>query len=114
MDRVGLAYRRRDNWIKMYDKKGSVLRVETVINQTRDMKEYRTKEGDDEGEPSWRPLALRRGVGERGRQPIVGGVDARGVPAGVEAGKSGTTLYQVAVAKAVDRELAKPPGHAEH
>jgi hypothetical protein len=37
------------NSIKMYDKQQSVLRVETTINNPRDMKVYRTKEGDDTG-----------------------------------------------------------------
>jgi hypothetical protein len=57
-----IKHRLNGNWIKMYDKQGSVLRVETVINQTRDMKVYRTKEGDDEGEKSWQ--RLRKGVAD--------------------------------------------------
>jgi hypothetical protein len=50
------------NWIKMYDKQGSVLRVETVINNPRDMKAYRPKEGDEHGDKQWRPL--RKGVAD--------------------------------------------------
>jgi hypothetical protein len=57
-----IKHRLNGNWIKMYDKQGSVLRVETVINQTRDMKVYRTKEGDDDGEKSWQ--RLRKGVAD--------------------------------------------------
>jgi len=57
-----IKHRLGGNWIKMYDKQGSVLRVETVINQTRDMKVFRTKEGDDEGEKSWQ--RLRKGVAD--------------------------------------------------
>lgn len=57
-----IKHRLGGNWIKMYDKQGSVLRVETVINQTRDMKVYRTKEGDDDGEKSWQ--RLRKGVAD--------------------------------------------------
>jgi hypothetical protein len=57
-----IKHRLNGNWIKMYDKQGSVLRVETVINQTRDMKVYRTKEGDEGGEKSWLPL--RKGVAD--------------------------------------------------
>ena len=45
-----IKHRVNANWIKMYDKQGSVLRVETVINNTRDMKVFRTKEGDEGGE----------------------------------------------------------------
>jgi hypothetical protein len=57
-----IKHRLNGNWIKMYDKQGSVLRVETVINQTRDMKVYRTKEGDEEGQKSWQ--RLRKGVAD--------------------------------------------------
>jgi hypothetical protein len=57
-----IKHRLNGNWIKMYDKQGSVLRVETVINNTRDMKVYRTKEGDDGGEKSWQQL--RKGVAD--------------------------------------------------
>lgn len=57
-----IKHRLNGNWIKMYDKQGSVLRVETVINQTRDMKVYRAKEGDEEGEKSWQ--RLRKGVAD--------------------------------------------------
>jgi hypothetical protein len=57
-----IKHRLNGNWIKMYDKQGSVLRVETVINQPRDMKVYRTKEGDEEGEKSWQ--RLRKGVAD--------------------------------------------------
>jgi hypothetical protein len=65
-----IKHRLNGNWIKMYDKQGSVLRVETVINQTRDMKVYRTKEGDDEGEPSWQKL--RKGVADIHRRAEIG------------------------------------------
>lgn len=57
-----IKHRLNGNWIKMYDKQGSVLRVETVINQTRDMKVYRSKEGDEGGEKSWQ--RLRKGVAD--------------------------------------------------
>jgi hypothetical protein len=57
-----IKHRLNGNWIKMYDKQGSVLRVETVINNTRDMKVYRTKEGDEDGEKTWQ--RLRKGVAD--------------------------------------------------
>lgn len=57
-----IKHRLNRNWIKMYDKQGSVLRVETVINDPRDMKVYRTKEGDDGGAKSWQ--RLRKGVAD--------------------------------------------------
>jgi hypothetical protein len=57
-----IKHRLKSNWIKMYDKQGSVLRVETVINNTSDMKVYRAKEGDEGGDKSWR--RLRKGVAD--------------------------------------------------
>jgi hypothetical protein len=57
-----IKHRLNRNWIKMYDKQGSVLRVETVINDPRDMKVYRTKEGDAGGPKSWQ--RLRKGVAD--------------------------------------------------
>lgn len=57
-----IKHRLNANWIKMYDKQGSVLRVETVINNTRDMKVYRSKEGDEGGAKSWQ--RLRKGVAD--------------------------------------------------
>ena len=40
-----IKHRLNGNWIKMYDKQGSVLRVETVINDPRDMKCSAPKRG---------------------------------------------------------------------
>jgi hypothetical protein len=48
------------NSVKMYDKQGSVLRVETTINDPEDLKVYRCLESDPGGEPAWRPM--RKGV----------------------------------------------------
>lgn len=57
------------NSIKMYDKQGSVLRVETTINDPRDMKAYRTKEGDAAGKKSWQ--RMRKGVSDLPRRTEV-------------------------------------------
>lgn len=54
------------NSVKMYDKQEQVLRVETTINDPRDMKSFRTKENDPEGAPSW--LRLRKGVSDLHRR----------------------------------------------
>jgi hypothetical protein len=48
------------NSIKMYNKEGSVLRVETTINDARDMKVFRASASDPDGPKSWR--RLRKGV----------------------------------------------------
>jgi len=54
------------NSVKMYDKQGSVLRIETTINQPRDMKVYRHKEGEPRGPKTW--LRLRKGVADLHRR----------------------------------------------
>lgn len=61
-----LKHRLNHNSIKMYDKQGSVLRVETTINDVRDMKVYRPKEGDPGGDLDWRKL--RKGVSDLHRR----------------------------------------------
>lgn len=64
-----LKHRLGHNSIKMYDKQGSVLRVETTINDARDMKVYRCKEGPEGDVPksrAWR--RLRKGVADLARR----------------------------------------------
>jgi hypothetical protein len=66
---IRLKHRLGHNSIKMYDKQGSVLRVETTINDARDMKVYRAKEGPDGDVPktrAWR--RLRKGVADLPRR----------------------------------------------
>ena len=50
------------NAVKMYDKQGSVLRVETTITQPRDLKVYRASEREPEGEKNLR--RMRQGVAD--------------------------------------------------
>jgi hypothetical protein len=57
------------NSVKMYDKEGSVLRIETTINKTEEFRVYRAKQGDPGGEKAWRPL--QRSVGELWRRAQV-------------------------------------------
>lgn len=57
------------NSLKVYDKSGLALRLETTINQARCFRVYRTKEGDDGGPQAWRPL--RKGVADLHRQAEV-------------------------------------------
>jgi hypothetical protein len=61
-----VKHRVNTNSIKMYDKQGSVLRVETTINKPRDMKVYRPREGDEAGKKDWR--YLRKGVADLWRR----------------------------------------------
>lgn len=57
------------NSLKMYDKQMSVLRVETTINDPRDIKVFRPKEGDPQGPKSWQ--RLRKGVSDLHRRSQV-------------------------------------------
>ncbi len=57
------------NSIKMYDKEGSVLRIETTINRTEEFRVYRAKQGDPDGKRSWR--SMQRSVGELWRRAEV-------------------------------------------
>jgi hypothetical protein len=59
---IRIKHRVGSNHIKLYDKQGSNLRVETTINDPRDFKVLRRKAGDDQGDLAWRPL--RKGVAD--------------------------------------------------
>ena len=61
-DHVRIKHRVGGNWIKMYDKHGSVLRVETTLNDVRGMKVFRRAEGEAAGKCAWR--SLRKGVAD--------------------------------------------------
>ena len=61
-----LRHRVEHDRIKMYDKFGSVLRVETTLNDPKGLKVFRTKQ-DAPGEPKqWRPL--RKSVADLARR----------------------------------------------
>jgi hypothetical protein len=68
---VRIKHRINRNSIKMYDKQGSVLRVETTITDARDMKVYRRIEGRPDSEKAWRPL--RKGVCDLPRRAQISG-----------------------------------------
>lgn len=63
---VRIKHRMNHNSLKMYDKQGTVLRIETTINDPRGLKTYRTKEGDEQGPKKWRKL--RKGVADLHRR----------------------------------------------
>ena len=50
------------NFLKMYDKKGMLLRIESVINNPYCFKVFRTTEGKPNEKPRW--LLLRKGVAD--------------------------------------------------
>jgi hypothetical protein len=54
------------NSIKVYNKNGSILRIETTINHTRDFKVFRSPEDDARRPASWQPM--RKGVSDLHRR----------------------------------------------
>jgi len=66
---VRLKHWLNHNSIKVYDK-GSVLRVECTLNDPKDFRVYRPREGDADGPKAWRPL--RYGVADYQRRAAVG------------------------------------------
>lgn len=66
---IRIKHRVNGNSIKLYNKQGSVLRFETTINQPRDFKVFRPKEGDEGGPRAWRPL--RQGIADLHRRARV-------------------------------------------
>ena len=59
----------RGNSVKMYDKAGSVVRVETTIGETEDFKVFRPKTGRSQEVLDWLPL--RKGVADLHRRAEV-------------------------------------------
>ena len=57
------------NSVKAYDKAGSILRIETTINDVKPFRSLRTLENDPDGEAKWRPM--RRGVSDMHRRAEV-------------------------------------------
>jgi hypothetical protein len=61
------------NSVKLYDKAytpvGNVLRAEATFNNVADLRVYRPKEGDPDGELAWR--AMRRGIADLHRRSEV-------------------------------------------
>jgi hypothetical protein len=66
---VCVRHRVNHNGIKQYDKAFTILRNETTIYYPWDFKVYRTKEGDPNGEKSWRPM--RKGIADLYRRAKV-------------------------------------------
>jgi hypothetical protein len=65
---VRLKHSVNGNSVKMYDKQGSVLRVETTIHNPRDLRVYRGTEADPD-KKQWR--AMRKGVADLYRRSQV-------------------------------------------
>jgi hypothetical protein len=63
---IRLKHKLKANSVKVYDKKGSILRIETTINSPRDFKVYRPKQGDPQGPCSWQ--RMRKGIADLHRR----------------------------------------------
>lgn len=61
-----IKHRVEENLLKMYDKQGSVLRVETTINNPGRFKVYRRMTRKDQ--PAWRWMPMRKGVADLARR----------------------------------------------
>lgn len=66
---VRVKHQAYGNSIKVYDKGGSLLRIETTINNPAAFQSYRSSESDPDGPKSWRPL--RKGVADMHRRAEV-------------------------------------------
>lgn len=51
-----VKHRVKNNWLKMYDKFGQILRIETVINQPREFKVRRARVRDGASQLVWAPM----------------------------------------------------------
>jgi len=66
LEGIRVKHRMKANSVKMYDKGGgSVLRIETTINDPSDFKVFRPLEGNPGGQKAWRPLT--RGIANMSR-----------------------------------------------
>ena len=66
---VRIKHRLGENSIKMYDKQGNVLRVETTINDAAGFKTYRTPEGKPNAPLGWH--CMRKGIADLHRRTEV-------------------------------------------
>ena len=64
-----MKHRAMGNSIKVYDKGGSILRIETTINKPGAYRSYRSSEAEPEGDKQWR--VMRRGVADMYRRAEV-------------------------------------------
>lgn len=73
---VRVKHNVQGNSVKMYDKQGNLLRIETTMNHPYSFKAYRPKENDPKGARQWR--YLRKGIADTQRRAeICQGVNDR-------------------------------------
>lgn len=91
---VRLKYWYGGNSLKVYDKAGCALRIETTINRPDGFTVFRTKEGAAAGEaPAWRPL--RKGVADFDRYAAVSQAANSRLAEGLAAVAEPTTLGEL-------------------
>ena len=88
------------NSIKVYDKQGSVLRVETTIVRPQEFRVRRAAEGDQQGQKDWR--ILRRGIADLPRRAQVSHAANQRYLSALAAVTGTTRLSEVA------REICQP------
>ena len=66
---VRVKHRYGNNSVKMYNKQGSILRIETTINDPRSFKVYRQPDDDLRRESKWLPM--RKGVADLQRRATI-------------------------------------------
>ena len=103
---VRIKHRVNANSIKMYDKQGSVLRIETTINDAHDMRVHRASEADPSGPKKTR--RLRKGVVDLPRRAAISQSSNRRYLDSLAGVETPTPL-----GKAIDR-LARPVVHHGH
>jgi len=69
LDGLSIKHTANDNSVKMYDKGGRILRIETTINNPHDIPVYRPKEGGDPKHLAHRPM--RKGIADLERRTQV-------------------------------------------
>ena len=112
---VRLKHRVGANSVKVYDKQGSVLRVETTVNDPADFKVYRGTEADPD-KKDWR--RLRRGVADLHRRADVSRACNDRYLAALAAARSPRTLGDAVapackpVTRGGRRHRGLRPGHA--
>jgi hypothetical protein len=90
-----LKHQANGNSVKLYDKQGSVLRVETTLTRPHPFRVYRASERDPEGKKRWQ--VLRKSVGDLYRRAqICEAVNGRYLAAlaSVQAGQSAGTMAE--------------------
>jgi hypothetical protein len=97
-----IKHRAGKNTVKLYDKQGSVLRVETTLNEVKGLKSYRASADDPEGPRQWRPM--RKSVVEMTRRAALSQasngryLEALGsLPTGTPLGRATTKLCRPVV-----------------